>query len=101
MMIETAKMIKKIEAKIARHKLQGYEAVVINVGFISVAQRQEVRNYFEPKMKSYIDWGTDDPYGFGVGKNMYGSLVGNDELTIEWGFVLSESDCESTDYDSD
>ena len=100
-MIETAKIIKKIEAKIARHKLRGYEAVDINVGFISVAQRQEVRNYFEPKVKRYIDWGTDDPYGLGVGRNMNGTLVGNDELTIIWGFELSESDCESTDYDSD
>lgn len=101
MMMETAKMIKTIEAKIARHKLRGYGAVDINVNFISIAQRQEVRNYFEPKMKRYIDWGTDDQYGLGVGRNMNGALVDDGCLTIDWGFVLSESDCESTDYDSD
>lgn len=100
-MVKTAKMIKNIEAKIARNKLRGYGAIDIDVEFASVSQRQEVRNYFEPKMKRYIDWGTDDPCGLGVGINMNGALCDDGGLTIDWGFVLSESDCESTDSDSD
>jgi hypothetical protein len=62
-MTDTAKKVKMIERKMKKEKELGYGGIDIYIVFKNAEQQKYIRNYFEPKVKEYIDWNTDDLYG--------------------------------------
>jgi len=77
------KKIVRISKKIETHKKRGYNGVDINIKFCCPEQGRRIRAYFEPSVVKYIDWNTDDCYGFGVGYNRNGAY-NKDFLSISW-----------------